>query len=100
MPYVNAAQIKTYLAKGIPVIIPADGKTIPNPNFRNGGPIYHMLLVKGYLADGHWITNDPGTRKGEDFLYTSTGLTNAIRDWNAGDVPNAKPMLLILTPKN
>lgn len=99
VPFKNADQIKQYLAQGYPVIVPVDGKTIPNPNFRNGGPVYHMLVVKGYTADGKWITNDPGTRKGESFLYAERDLINSIRDWNGGSVPEAKPMLLVLKPK-
>lgn len=95
----DAKQIKEYLAKGYPVIIPADGKTLPNPNFRNGGPPYHMLVVKGYTADGKWITNDPGTRLGENFLYEEQALMDSIRDWNGGDVKNADPVILVLTLK-
>lgn len=100
VPFQDATQIKRYLAQGYPVIVAADGKTLPNPNFRNGGPIYHMLVVKGYTADGQWITNDPGTRKGENFLYQEQALIDSIRDWNGGKVSEAKPMLLILKPSS
>jgi uncharacterized protein YvpB len=77
--------IKKELADGRPVIIPAAGKILPNPNFKNGGPNYHMLLVVGYDADG-FITNDPGTRKGEGFRYTFQALFNAIHDWNPKNI--------------
>jgi uncharacterized protein YvpB len=77
--------IKKELDDGRPVIVPAAGKILPNPNFRNGGPLYHMLVVKGYDKNG-FITNDPGTRKGEGFRYTFNALYNAIHDWNGGDV--------------
>ncbi|MBD3251919.1 hypothetical protein GF380_05740 [Candidatus Uhrbacteria bacterium] len=98
VPFKNADQIKRYLQEGYPVIVPADGKALPNPNFRNGGPRYHMLVIRGYTED-RFITNDPGTRNGETFLYTYDGLLNAIHDWNNGDVPNGDPVLLILKPR-
>lgn len=77
--------IKREIASGRPVIVPAAGKVLPNPNFRNGGPLYHMLVVKGYDANG-FITNDPGTRNGEGFRYTFDSLFNAIHDWDASDI--------------
>lgn len=91
-------QIREYLAKGIPVIVAADGKALKNPNFRNGGPPYHMLVIKGYLPDGRWITNDPGTRKGADYIYDREILFKAIRDWNGGDVPRGTPSIIIMEP--
>lgn len=98
VPLKDAEQVKRYIAEGIPVIVPADGKQLPNPNFRNGGPPFHMLVVRGYTAD-HFITNDPGTRNGQNFLYTYDGLLDAVHDWNGGDVANGKRVLLIVTPR-
>jgi hypothetical protein len=94
----DADSIKQWIAKGFPVIFPADGKTLPNPNFRNGGPKYHMLVVRGYTED-RFITNDPGTRKGEDFLYTYDGLLDAAHDWNSGDVPHGRRVMIIFSPR-
>ncbi len=90
--------IRGLLAKGIPVIVPADGKALKNPNFHNGGPPYHMLVIKGYLADGRWIVNDPGTRKGADYIYDRDLLMGAIRDWNGGDVPHGTPAIIVMQP--
>lgn len=92
-------EIKSLLAKGIPVMAPADGKALKNPNFHNGGPPYHMLVIKGYLADGRWIVNDPGTRKGADYIYDRDLLFNAIHDWNGGDVPHGAPVVIIMQPR-
>lgn len=93
-------QIKSILAQGFPIVLPADGKVLKNPHFRNGGPRYHMLVLKGYLADGRWITNDPGTQFGEHLLYPQQHLFEVIHDWNGGDVPNGEPLMLVLLPKN
>lgn len=73
-------EIKKELADGRPVIIPAAGRLLNNPNFTAGGPPYHMLVIRGYDANG-FITNDPGTRRGEKFRYTFDNLMDSIHDW-------------------
>ncbi len=88
-------QIKTLIAHGNPVLIVADGKELPNPHYRAGGPIYHALVIRGYTPT-QFITNDPGTQFGENFLYNYSDLMNAIHDWNDGDVPNGKHVVLVV----
>ncbi len=88
--------VKAQIDKGLPVILPAAGRQLYNPNFSGAGPPYHMLVAKGYTKDGFIITNDPGTRKGADYLYKADVLWNAIHDWNGGDVDNgAKKMVIV-----
>lgn len=77
--------IKKELSDGKPVIVGAAGKVLPNPNFKNGGPIYHMLVVVGYDEKG-FITNDPGTRLGEGFRYSFDDLLESIHDWDAKNI--------------
>ena len=91
--------IKNALANGYPVILPASGKDLHNPNFHNGGPAYHMLVIKGYVADGRMITNDPGTRNGKDYIYSANVLFAATHDWNNGDVEHGAALGLALMPK-
>lgn len=86
--------IKQEIASGRPVIIPAAGKMLQNPNFKNGGPVYHMLVVKGYDKDG-FVTNDPGTRKGEYYRYSFDILYNAIHDWDSNDITNGGKNVLV-----
>ncbi|HLA25564.1 MAG TPA: C39 family peptidase [Patescibacteria group bacterium] len=88
--------IKQELAAGRPVIIPAAGRLLGNPNFRQPGPLYHMLVVKGYTKDGKFITNDPGTRNGANYVYSQKVLMNAIHDWNGGDVNNGKKVIIVV----
>lgn len=78
---VSIENIKRLLAGGYPVIIPAAGQLLGNPNFRGAGPPYHMLVITGYDENG-FITNDPGTRNGEDFRYSYDTIMNVIHDWN------------------
>lgn len=71
--------IKAALANGYPVIVPAAGRSLGNKYFRTPGPLYHMLVIVGYDADG-FITNDPGTIHGEGYRYKPSTLFNAIHD--------------------
>lgn len=76
--------LKEELAKGNPIIIPAAGRELGNPNFTPPGPIYHNLVLVGYSGN-EIITNDPGTRKGEGYRYNIDILYNAIHDFS-GDL--------------
>ena len=77
---VSVDNIKKYISQNKLVLVPVAGKILPNPNFRNGGPIYHMLVIRGYTPD-KFITNDPGTRKGKEFVYGYNDLINAVHAW-------------------
>lgn len=75
------------LAKGHLIVAPFAGKELNNPNFRNGGPIYHMLVIKGYDAEKHQVvTHDVGTRNGEDYVYSWSTIQNALHDWHDDDI--------------
>jgi len=97
-PVSEALDIQSVLARGYPVIMPFWGKALENPNFRNGGPLYHMLVVKGYTDDGHFITGDPGTRLGQDYIYTFENLLESAHDWNGGNVSEGKKMMIVVLP--
>ncbi|MFA5926999.1 MAG: C39 family peptidase [Patescibacteria group bacterium] len=86
--------LKKEIAAGRPVIIPASGKALPNPNFRNGGPKYHMLVIVGYDED-EFITNDPGTKNGEGYLYKYEDLFDAIHDWDPQNINNGQKAFLV-----
>ncbi|MDD3284257.1 MAG: C39 family peptidase [Patescibacteria group bacterium] len=76
--------MKDILSSGVPLILPTAGRELKNPNFKGVGPLYHMLVVKGFTKEGMMITNDPGTRKGKDYIYDENILWNAIADWDSG----------------
>lgn len=81
-PIASAQDIINELDKGKLVIVPAAGRLLGNPNYKTPGPLYHMLLVRGYdLGKLEIITNDPGTRKGEGYRYSYDVFINAIHDW-------------------
>ena len=74
-------EIKTELSQNRVILWPANGQKLGNPNFRQPGPPYHMLVIKGWDSKGI-ITNDPGTRKGQNYFYTYETLYNANGDWS------------------
>ncbi len=85
MENVSIENLKQELARGNIVIVPTAGRLLKNPYFKQPGPVYHMILLKGY-KDNTFITNDPGTRYGEGYVYSNNILFNAIHDWNgSGD---------------
>lgn len=77
----SPSDIKQAVASGHPVIVGAAGKILQNPNFKGGGPNYHMLVIIGYTPT-EFITNDPGTRNGKGYRYSYGVLMDAIHDWN------------------
>ena len=88
--------IKCEIAQGRPVILPAAGQLLGNRYFRQPGPVYHMLVVRGWTKDGMIITNDPGTKRGEGYLYKPETLMNAVHDWNGGDMYNGRKVMIVV----
>lgn len=95
----TVGDMEAELAAGRPVIVFVHGKALRNPNFRNGGSLYHALVVRGYTADS-FIANDVGTRRGEGYLYGKQLLLEASHDYNGGDVLSGRRAMLVLTPKD
>lgn len=80
----TVADIISSLEKGV-LIAPANGKKLGNVNFTPPGPINHMLVITGYNPNNKtFITNDPGTRNGKDYVYNENILLNAIRNYPTG----------------
>ncbi len=92
----TAGDIKQALAEGRVVIAPVAGREIGNPYFQQPGPLYHMIVIKGYTADGKFITHDPGTRRGADFLYGENVIMEALHDWRTdGNIDLGKKVVII-----
>jgi len=79
------ADILKELEKGNLVLTPMNGRLLKNPNFSGLGPERHMVLIKGYdYKTKEFITNDPGTRRGENYRYSEKVIFNAIRAYRTG----------------
>jgi len=89
--------IKKELSAGNPVIVPAAGELLKNPYFKSPPPLYHMVVIRGFDDEkGVFITNDPGTHRGNGLTYDQSVLWNAIHDWNHGDVPHGEKRIMIV----
>ncbi|TSA46144.1 hypothetical protein D4R51_00625 [bacterium] len=87
--------IESEIARNNPVIISLSGRDIGNPNFTPPGPVYHMLVIKGYDSQ-NFITNDVGTRKGNSYVYKKDVIMKNIHDWNAKDIHLGAKRVLVL----
>ena len=95
------AQIKSEISKGNAIVAPFAGKKLGNSNFTNGGPRYHMLVIRGY-DEKYFYTNDVGTRLGENFPYSYAVIMDALHDLvpeGKGDIATGKKRLLVLMKK-
>ena len=90
----TVADIKTAIASGHLVVVPAAGQVLGNPHFTAPGPVYHMLVIIGYDPTD-FITNDPGTRYGQNYHYPYSQLTNAIHDWDPADILSGLPRVVV-----
>jgi hypothetical protein len=89
--------ITNALDEGSLVVVPAAGRFLENPYFTPPGPLYHMFVITGYdSVQKEFITNDPGTRRGEGYRYSYETIMYAIHDWNNGDVVNGEKVILVV----
>ena len=92
--------IREALLAGKVIIMPLSGRMLGNPYFRQPGPIYHMIVIRGYTKT-ELITNDPGTRNGENYRYSFATIKNAAADWNhATNTIDAGKSLMIVVSGN
>ena len=89
-------QIKLELNLGRPVIVPLEARLLKNPNYTPPGPVYQVIVIKGYTANGKFITNDPGTHLGADYLYSEDVIMSAIHDWD-GTKPAGPRLVLVMS---
>lgn len=82
---ITAADIIAELSAGNVVLLPMNGQKLGNPNFTAPGPERHFIVVKGYdPAKKQFITNDPGTKRGQNYRYSEATIMNAILAYPSG----------------
>lgn len=96
-------QIKTFISQNIPVVVPANGKTLfkENKYFSSGGPYYHSLVILGYNDTKNQFTvHDVGTQHGAYFKYSYSLLMDSIHDFPANgrkeDIQTGDKRVLVL----
>ncbi len=78
---ISETVIKEALLANKLVIIPANGQMLGNPYYKSPGPIYHMFVITGYNNKG-FVTNDPGTKRGENYQYDYQTIAAATGNWD------------------
>lgn len=73
--------LKNALVNNHPVLLSINARLLGSPQYRNTGPTYHMIVVKGFKGST-FIVNDPGTNGGANNEYSFETLKNAAADWN------------------
>lgn len=82
---ISVQNIIDELQKGNLVIAPMNGQKLGNPFFSPPGPLEHMVVIIGYdYKTKEFITNDSGTKRGQNYRYKQDVLFNAIRDYPTG----------------
>lgn len=89
-------EIRQFLADNKLVLVPTAGRLLNNPFYKSPGPLYHMLVIKGYTPS-QFITNDAGTRRGENYPYKYKTLLDANHDYNGGDVTAGKKLMIVVS---
>lgn len=100
---IGTEDIKAELAQGNVVIVPIDGTKVGNPYYTPPGPPKHKIVIRGYDdATQEFITNDSGTKRGEEYRYGYDVLEGALLDYPTGiDEPIAEirtAMIVIKKP--
>ncbi|HLD26105.1 MAG TPA: C39 family peptidase [Candidatus Andersenbacteria bacterium] len=95
---ITAGDIRERLAAGRAVLVLVDGRRLGNPYYTGEGPDKHALVIKGFTGND-FITNDPGTRRGADFVYSEAVLMNALIDYDGGTPGTGKKAMIVVTTR-
>ncbi len=100
---ITADDIIQELIKGNLVIVPVSGQKLNNLFYTLPGPLEHNLLIRGYdFKTDEFITNDSGTRHGEEYRYPKQILEDVIRAYPTGHkepvINIQKAMMIIKGP--
>lgn len=87
------------LMEGYIVAITVNGQKLQNPHFTSPGPLYHMIIIRGYDPETkEFIANDPGTQYGKGYRYQEDLLFSAMHNYKTGKkstiYPDEKSMIV------
>jgi len=86
--------LKRELTDGNLIVAPFAGRMLGNPFFSGEGPYYHMLVIRGYDEE-NFITNDVGTKRGENFIYPYRQFMNAMHDYQKENIKLASKSVIV-----
>ena len=90
--------VKKIISNGNLIVMTFAGKKLKNPNYKNGGPIYHAMLIKGYKKNEKIITHDVGTRNGENYVYSWKRIHDSMHDYYEPIEKGEKLMIEVFSP--
>jgi hypothetical protein len=87
------------LMEGYIVAITVNGQKLENQYFTSPGPLYHMIILRGYDPETEeFIANDPGTQYGKGYRYQEDLLFSAMHNYETGKkstiYPDEKSMIV------
>ena len=97
IPNYTENDLKKALVNSQPILLPINARLLNNPKYFDNGPLYHMIIVRGYKSHT-FIVNDPGTDSGDGNEYSFSTLHKAAADWNQATKkmdPNRKVALIV-----
>lgn len=71
--------MRAQLDQGKILIVPV--QNLENPHYGKPGPVFHMLVIYGYEGEV-FLTNDPGTVRGEGYAYEMQKILEHVQDLN------------------
>lgn len=99
---ITTDDIAAAIADGNVAVVPVNGRLLPNPWFSSPGPLRHMLVVTGFdAASDEFVTNEPGTRRGEGFRYSRRSLQAALMDYPSGyhvPIEEGRTAMIVVRP--
>jgi len=89
--------MKWELSQGHVIVAPFAGRQLHNPFYSNEGPYYHMMVIKGY-DEKNFITNDVGTRRGQNYAYPYETIMSAMHEWDEDDINLGAKKVIVIEP--
>jgi len=87
--------MKEQLAQGKVIVAPFAGRQLGNPFYSGEGPLYHMMVIKGY-DENNFITNDVGTKRGHNFIYPYETIMSAMHEWHDEDINLGEKKVIVM----
>ena len=91
----SITDLQRELSQGHVLLVPVSAEVLDNPNFTPPPPDYHMIIIRGYTEDEFFITNEPGSKKGEGHLYSYETIMEAIGDLQDGKAEGEKVVVVV-----
>jgi hypothetical protein len=96
------ADMKEIMANGGVILTPTNGAVLDNPYYTSP-PDHHMIVLVGYDdMSKEFITNDPGTKRGEAFRYKYQTVIDASQNYPTGDhvtTDTRTPAFIVIYPQ-